>query len=222
MNTSDTQQPTAHEAVPPNQVESGLVRMWHDRIKSEHPTSDPDYWPSSLKAQYMEAEILELRAALAASKKDQVPHAVPDGVWEALQRMIEDGLTKGDASRDDARSVARWRGRFVPSREGSANQTSRSQALTCIPLDDSKSLRLKEVYEGSNGTAWFLVAEDGENIRQLDQHEEGFLIAALRASSQWGEPAAIVKWQLGGITSHIVGDVQHGDVLYKRAREERP
>lgn len=34
---------------------------------------------------------------------------VPDGVWEALQRMIEDGLQRGPGGRDDALAVARHR-----------------------------------------------------------------------------------------------------------------
>lgn len=42
------------------------IRMWHDRIKDAHPGSTPEYWPSALKAEYMEAEILELRAAIAS------------------------------------------------------------------------------------------------------------------------------------------------------------
>jgi hypothetical protein len=37
---------------------------------------------------------------------------VPDAVWEALQRMIEDGVRRGPASREDAKAVADWRGRF--------------------------------------------------------------------------------------------------------------
>lgn len=47
------------------------VRMWHDRIKDEHPTSDPQYWPNALKVEYMEREILDLRAMLAASPQPQ-------------------------------------------------------------------------------------------------------------------------------------------------------
>ncbi len=38
---------------------------------------------------------------------------VPDGVWEALQRMIEDGLGRGQASREDALTVARYRDRVL-------------------------------------------------------------------------------------------------------------
>lgn len=34
---------------------------------------------------------------------------VPDGVWEALQRMIEDGMQRGPGGRDDALAVARHR-----------------------------------------------------------------------------------------------------------------
>ncbi|WP_059416213.1 hypothetical protein [Cupriavidus basilensis] len=36
---------------------------------------------------------------------------VPDAAWEALQRMIEDGATRGPASREDALLVARYRRR---------------------------------------------------------------------------------------------------------------
>lgn len=43
---------------------------------------------------------------------DQAADEVPDGVWEALQRMIEDGMIRGEGSRDDARTVARHRDRF--------------------------------------------------------------------------------------------------------------
>lgn len=49
------------------------IRMWHDRIKEEHPTGEPEYWPASLKAQYMEAEILELRAKLQAAGAKGTP-----------------------------------------------------------------------------------------------------------------------------------------------------
>lgn len=47
---------------------SGPVQRWHDRIKAAHPNSDPAYWPLSLKAGYMEDEIIELRVALAATQ----------------------------------------------------------------------------------------------------------------------------------------------------------
>jgi len=45
-----------------------IIRMWHDRIKDEHPTSDPQYWPNALKVEYMEREILDLRAVIAQPK----------------------------------------------------------------------------------------------------------------------------------------------------------
>ncbi|WP_019652224.1 hypothetical protein [Variovorax atrisoli] len=54
------------------------------------------------------------RAALAAPAGAQqavAPEPVPDSVWEALQRMIEDGLVKGPASQEDARTVMRYRDR---------------------------------------------------------------------------------------------------------------
>lgn len=44
------------------------TRMWHDRIKDEHPTSEPEYWPNALKVEYMEREILDLRALVAQPK----------------------------------------------------------------------------------------------------------------------------------------------------------
>ena len=43
-------------------VDSNPVAYWHQCIKIEHPKSDPKYWPTALKLQYMEKEILELRA----------------------------------------------------------------------------------------------------------------------------------------------------------------
>lgn len=46
--------------------------------------------------------------------------AVPDGVWEALQRLIENAATLGPASKEDALLVARWRGQFVAARERNA------------------------------------------------------------------------------------------------------
>src|SRR5690606_34344450 len=65
------------EAVPQGGQWNPPVRMWHDRIKDEHPTSEPEYWPSSLKAKYMEAEILELRRLLAAAPPSPQPPAAP-------------------------------------------------------------------------------------------------------------------------------------------------
>lgn len=51
---------------------------------------------------------LEAQAAMAA---------VPDDVWEALQRLIENAASLGPASGEDARLVSSWRGQFVPARE---------------------------------------------------------------------------------------------------------
>lgn len=55
-----------HAAPLPEQVERSIP-MWQDRIKAEHPRSEPEYWNASIKAHYMEAEILELRAALTST-----------------------------------------------------------------------------------------------------------------------------------------------------------
>lgn len=43
--------------------------------------------------------------------------APSDAVWEALQRLIENGLAAGPASAEDARTIMRWRAQFVPARE---------------------------------------------------------------------------------------------------------
>lgn len=50
-------------------------------------------------------------APVAALTSAPAEPGVPDGVWEALQRMIEDGLVKGPASQEDARTVMRYRDR---------------------------------------------------------------------------------------------------------------
>jgi hypothetical protein len=38
------------------------------------------------------------------------PRTVPDGCWEALQRLIEDAMLRGPASREDASAVNHLRG----------------------------------------------------------------------------------------------------------------
>jgi hypothetical protein len=45
---------------------------------------------------------------------------VPDDVWEALQRLIENAASLGPSSQEDAMVVARWRGQFVSAREAGA------------------------------------------------------------------------------------------------------
>jgi hypothetical protein len=46
---------------------------------------------------------------------------VPDDVWEALQRMIENAASLGPACQEDALLIARWRGQFVAARERAAS-----------------------------------------------------------------------------------------------------
>lgn len=57
------------------------------------------------------AAITGMRYVLKRTEEAAQP--VPDAVWEALQRMIEDGFRGGEASRDDARVVARHRDRYT-------------------------------------------------------------------------------------------------------------
>lgn len=40
------------------------VASWRERLQAANPRSEPDYWPTSLKIEYMQAEIDELRAIL--------------------------------------------------------------------------------------------------------------------------------------------------------------
>jgi len=58
------------------------------------------------------AELARMRAEAAAPSAPIEPSEVPDGVWEALQRMIEDGMRRGPGSRDDAMTVANARRRM--------------------------------------------------------------------------------------------------------------
>lgn len=75
---------------PPPQHEAPKVRMWHDRIKEERPTIEPRYWPAVLKAEYMEAEILELRAALSAPPQQERTEArVPPDSAAVLKACVE-------------------------------------------------------------------------------------------------------------------------------------
>lgn len=49
-------------SVAPAQV---AVKMWHQRAQEAQPKSDPEFWPLSFKAGFMEDEIIDLRAALS-------------------------------------------------------------------------------------------------------------------------------------------------------------
>lgn len=60
---------------------------------------------------YLERSAPELAALLAQPAPVQQPHAVPDSVWEALQRLIENAASLGPASQDDALLVAKYRDR---------------------------------------------------------------------------------------------------------------
>jgi hypothetical protein len=78
--------------------------MWHDRIKEAHPHSEPEYWPSSLKAEYMEAEILELRGALASPP--QVPEASATGAaWRSLSDREWVNIVNSDAVKNEGSDV---------------------------------------------------------------------------------------------------------------------
>lgn len=64
---------------------------------------DRHHWDRISKCR-QELEKLKQQEAAAP-----VPAAVPDGVVEALQRLIENGAVLGPASEEDALLVARWR-----------------------------------------------------------------------------------------------------------------
>lgn len=60
--------------------------------------------------QYQSAEII--LSLCEAVEEELLKKTVSDGVWEALQRLIENAEFLGEASREDALLVARWRGQF--------------------------------------------------------------------------------------------------------------
>lgn len=73
-----------------------------------------------------------LKKALQQASQDEGPtpqgcDGVPDGVREALQRLIENGAALGKASADDALLVARYRGHLFPL--GTENPTGAPEAL---------------------------------------------------------------------------------------------
>lgn len=98
-------------------------RMWHDRIKDAHPRSEPEYWPSSLKAEYMEAEILELRAALASRDAAPAP-AAAGGVTDAMdegsvRKALSNALRECDTTNAQRLAIfdafmPRWRALAQP------------------------------------------------------------------------------------------------------------
>lgn len=58
----------------------------------------------------------DFRQALREARGAQ--QVVNDGVWEALQRLIENAETLGQASKDDALLVAQWLGKFRSQSDG--------------------------------------------------------------------------------------------------------
>jgi hypothetical protein len=89
-------------------AEPGEVAMLIERDCCESEAADPE------DANTICINIADLRTILEnrlATPAAAAEPGVPDSVWEALQRMIEDGLNKGPASRDDALAVARHRDR---------------------------------------------------------------------------------------------------------------
>lgn len=55
-------------------------------------------------------------SAVLAENGSFIP-PVPDDVWEALQRLIENAAIMGPASGEAASIVANWRGQFVKARD---------------------------------------------------------------------------------------------------------
>jgi hypothetical protein len=93
-------------------------------------------------------------SALSAPHASSEGEAVPDGVWEALQRMIEDGLVKGPASQKDARTVMQYRDRvrFLAAKDGAAGQGrdgavantyASTQATNCAGCGEHKHTPLR-------------------------------------------------------------------------------
>ena len=95
-------------AASPAQPVQPSTRMWHDRIKDEHPTSEPEYWPNALKVEYMEREILDLRALVTQAKPEQAAQqerqpltsAEIADLWDGTLFHINDLSTATDFVRD--------------------------------------------------------------------------------------------------------------------------
>ncbi|MDN8612745.1 hypothetical protein [Variovorax ginsengisoli] len=118
------------------------------------------YWPLGMD---LVASIRGLLAATPAVAVQAEP-VVPDGVWEALQRMIEDGLVKGPASQEDARTVALYRDRV---------RFLAAHPKPAAPADDFKS-RLMATGRVANFTpdgkpAAPATAEDAASDQQLQE-----------------------------------------------------
>lgn len=64
------------------------VKMWHQRAQEAHPRSDPEFWPLSLKAGYMEDELIDLRRALAATQQAEPSAAEPELI-AAARAVVE-------------------------------------------------------------------------------------------------------------------------------------
>jgi hypothetical protein len=91
---------------------------------------------------------------------------VPDAVWEALQRMIEDGVRRGPASREDAKAVADWRGRFWKKAEP-AQPATQAGAGEMDSEHWAELFRLRNAVKGPDGYATWQDAATAERIRRV-------------------------------------------------------
>ena len=87
----------------------------------------------SVQESGINAEMRELAKTTADMLEADAQEIVSDGVWEALQRLIENAASLGPASRDDALLVARWRGKF---RSQSGNPKVAQQVA--VPMTDAE------------------------------------------------------------------------------------
>lgn len=109
---------------------------------------EPHSWITGYTAEQMRAYAIADREKRAQAAQ----HRVPDAVWEALQRMIEDGLIKGEGSRHDAMVVQRWRAQFVPARE-EASKPVQAEAPTASNAGEPTDAMI-DAYLTANDAYW--------------------------------------------------------------------
>lgn len=100
----------------------------------------------------MQDQAAETIESLCEALEDKSSNnVVSDGVWEALQRLIENAQSLGEASQEDALLVARWRGQF---RSQSDSQNDRgvpeSHAPSQVRFHDEFAwlVELRPAFEG--------------------------------------------------------------------------
>jgi hypothetical protein len=151
------------------------------------------------------------RAALSAPAQPASGEAVPDGVWNALQRLIENGGSLGPASQEDALVVARHRDRVrfmtPPASQDQANNLcfELSTHLGCAPSNADVIDAVSSLIDARQTASQEQAQPSGEAVGEVSQfsddpqgHLRGYLYGPLTigtklyTSPQPAQPAARV------------------------------